>query len=71
MKHLYTVSAEFRIEAASTDEAENIVQNAVEGTSAHLETAYVTAEADDEDDTLQDANDSDLDVLTEQDDDSV
>ena len=42
----YLVTAQFVIEAESESDAENIVQNAVEGTAQHVETEDVTAEED-------------------------
>lgn len=44
----YTVTGEFRITARTQEDAENIVQNAVEGTMYHLETIDVNAEPTDD-----------------------
>lgn len=46
----YAVQGQFVVEAQTAEEAENIVQNAVEATGQHVETVDVTAELDCDDD---------------------
>jgi hypothetical protein len=52
---IYLVEGQFKIEADDIAQAENIVQNAVEGTRQHIETVDVNAVTDldsDDDDLL-------------------